>query len=134
MESEEPINADMFVSNGKIAEIGKNIKEPKAFGIYKDGRNFIVYKNKANGQRAVRYKGTDEAYAVNELYMRLKEEILNQKSNNLTKRERNVSGSTYDGPTMGKCLIHITNRMIIGVEEQTEVVTEEERKEVSLVL
>ncbi len=26
MESEEPINADMFVSNGKIAEIGKNIK------------------------------------------------------------------------------------------------------------
>lgn len=26
MESEEPINADMFVSNGKIAEIGKNIE------------------------------------------------------------------------------------------------------------
>ena len=82
--------------------IGKNIKEPKAFGIYKDGRNFIVYKNKANGQRAVRYKGTDEAYAVNELYMRLKEEILHQKSNNLAKRERNVSGSTYDRSNYGK--------------------------------
>ena len=26
MESEEPINADLFVSNGKIAEIGKNIE------------------------------------------------------------------------------------------------------------
>lgn len=26
MESEEPINSDLFVSNGKIAEIGKNIE------------------------------------------------------------------------------------------------------------
>ncbi len=29
MESEEPINADLFVSNGKIAEIGKNIEVSK---------------------------------------------------------------------------------------------------------
>ena len=63
--------------------IGKDIKEPKAFGIYKDGENFIVYKNKANGSRAIRYKGTDEAYAVNELYLKLKSEILNQKSRNI---------------------------------------------------
>ena len=41
---------------------------------------FIVYKNKADGTRAVRYKGTDEAYAVNELYLKLKDEILNQKA------------------------------------------------------
>ena len=59
--------------------IGVNYKGPKAFGIYKEGNDFIVYKNKADGQRAVRYKGSDEAYAVNELYLRLKEEILNQK-------------------------------------------------------
>ena len=26
MENEEPVNADLFVSNGKIAEIGKNIE------------------------------------------------------------------------------------------------------------
>lgn len=29
--------------------IGENYKEPKAFGIYKDGDDFVVYKNKANG-------------------------------------------------------------------------------------
>ncbi|MBO6158776.1 MAG: hypothetical protein J6P72_05865 [Firmicutes bacterium] len=75
--------------------IGKDIKEPKAFGIYKDGDVFIVYKNKANGQRAVRYQGTDEAYAVNELYMRLKEEILNQKNQNVTRR----ANSDYARPT-----------------------------------
>ena len=46
--------------------IGKNVEEPKAFGIYKDGSNFIVYKNKADGSRAIRYKGTDEDYAVND--------------------------------------------------------------------
>lgn len=60
--------------------IGKDVRESKAFGIYKKGEDFIVYKNKANGERAERYRGTDEAYAVNELYMKLKEEILTQKS------------------------------------------------------
>lgn len=60
--------------------IGIDTKEPKAFGIYKDGMSYIVYKNKADGSRAVRYSGNDEAYAVNELFLRLKEEILNQKN------------------------------------------------------
>ena len=61
--------------------IGENYKEPKAFGIYKDedSGNFIVYKNKADGSRAVRYEGTDEEYAVNEIYQKLKSEITNQK-------------------------------------------------------
>ena len=64
--------------------IGKDIKEPKAFGIYKDDKNgnYVVYKNKSTGERAVRYEGKDEAYAVNELYMKLKEEIQNQKELN----------------------------------------------------
>ena len=63
--------------------IGKNYTEPRAFGIYKDEitGNFIVYKNKADGTRAIRYEGTDEAYAVNELHTRLKQEILQQKAN-----------------------------------------------------
>ncbi len=61
--------------------IGKDIKHPKAFGIYKNSNgDFVVYKNKANGERAVRYEGADEAYAVNELYQRLRAEIADQKA------------------------------------------------------
>ena len=48
--------------------LGQDIREPRAFGIYQDADGlFVVYKNKANGERAVRYRGRDEAYAVNEL-------------------------------------------------------------------
>lgn len=71
--------------------IGKDIKEPKAFGIYQKGDYFIVYKNKANGQRAIRYEGKDEAYAVNEIYLKLKEEILRQKNINHNRRQQNNS-------------------------------------------
>ncbi len=62
--------------------IGTNYTEPRAFGIYFDENtgNYVVYKNKATGVRAIRYEGKDEAYAVNELCMKLKEEILHQKS------------------------------------------------------
>lgn len=80
--------------------IGKDIHEPKAFGIYQKGEDFIVYKNKANGERAERYRGTDEAYAVNELYMKLKEEILTQKS-----KRNNMPGSPeYNYSGAGKIL------------------------------
>lgn len=67
--------------------IGKDYKKPKAFGIYKDEQtgDFVVYKNKDTGARAIRYQGKDEAYAVNELYLKLKEEIVNQKQNNINK-------------------------------------------------
>ena len=69
--------------------IGKDIKEPRAFGIYRDGDRFVVYKNKDDGSRAVRYHGPDEGYAVNELYLRLKQEIANQKGRNGEKRPVN---------------------------------------------
>ena len=59
--------------------IGKDVRVPRAFGIYEDGGRFVVYKNKADGRRAVRYEGIDEGYAVNQLYMKLKEEIAAQK-------------------------------------------------------
>ncbi len=63
--------------------IGKDVREPKAFGIYQDANgDFIVYKNKADGTRAVRYQGDDEQYAVHELYQKLKDEIVHQKSLN----------------------------------------------------
>ena len=68
--------------------IGRDVKEPKAFGIYKNENTgeFVVYKNKARGERAVRYSGRDEDYAVNELYLKLKETILDQKAHNMARR------------------------------------------------
>ena len=50
--------------------IGVDCREARAFGIYREGSNFVVYKNKSDGSRAIRYKGTDEAYAVNEIFQR----------------------------------------------------------------
>ena len=58
--------------------IGVNIQEPRAFGIYQEGGRFIVYKNKSDGSRAVRYNGPDEAYAVNEIYTKLIDECHNR--------------------------------------------------------
>ena len=57
--------------------LGEDYKGRCAFGIYKDEKtgNYVVYKNKDNGKRAIRYNGPDEAYAVNELYQKLKERI-----------------------------------------------------------
>ncbi|MCR5205232.1 MAG: hypothetical protein K6E47_09240 [Lachnospiraceae bacterium] len=59
--------------------IGEDFKEPKAFGIYRDNRgDVVVYKNKADGSRAIRYKGKDERHAVNEIYGKLLEECHNR--------------------------------------------------------
>ena len=58
--------------------IGEDYRQPKAFGIYKDGNDFVVYKNKASGERAIRYRGPDEKFAVNELFMKLLEECHNR--------------------------------------------------------
>ena len=54
--------------------IGEDFQEPKAFGIYRDGADFVVYKNKADGSRAVRYRGRNEAHAVHELHQKLLDE------------------------------------------------------------
>lgn len=69
--------------------IGEDYPAPRAFGIYRaeDG-DFVVYKNKDDGTRAVRYKGPDEAFAVNELYEKLKSET----------RLRSGSGQTRGTP------------------------------------
>ena len=94
--------------------IGKNITEPKAFGIYKDGNgDFVVYKNKSTGERAVRYQGADEQYAVNELYQRLKAEIADQKGNR-------PASTTTAQPTKKKkkkkgCLIAIIIFFVLGI-------------------
>lgn len=84
--------------------IGINYTQPKAFGIYREGQNVIVYKNKANGERAIRYQGTDEAYAVNELYLKLKEEILNQKEHNRAGNVRSSYGNNRKPVSTGKVI------------------------------
>lgn len=79
--------------------IGKDVREPRAFGIYQDETgDFVVYKNKSDGQRAVRYQGSDEAYAVNELYQRLRIEIADRKNQN---RNGNVRSHTNGSNTYG---------------------------------
>lgn len=57
--------------------VNQNRQDPKCFGIYQDVNtgNFIVYKNKADGTRAVRYEGTDEKLAVSIFFDKLKEEM-----------------------------------------------------------
>lgn len=71
--------------------IGENYTGAKAFGIYEENGEFIVYKNKDDGSRAIRYSGKDEAYAVNELYLRLKSEILNQKAHNINNKSNGAA-------------------------------------------
>ena len=58
--------------------IGEDYREPRAFGIYRDGDEFVVYKNKSDGSRAIRYRGPDEAFAVNEIFAKLLEECHNR--------------------------------------------------------
>lgn len=90
--------------------IGKDIREPRAFGIYEDNGQFTVYKNKADGSRAIRYEGTDEAYAVNELYLRLKEEILHQKNLNL---KRNTQRGSKNKKNNKNTFLYIVLAMFI---------------------
>lgn len=77
--------------------IGIDYKEPRAFGIYKENAsgNCVVYKNKADGTRAIRYRGTDEAYAVNEIYQKMRAELLERKQADLNKGK---TTNTYAGP------------------------------------
>ncbi len=76
--------------------IGEDYKGAKAFGIYKDESDgtFVVYKNKEDGTRAVRYKGSDEAYAVNELYQKMKERVAVQKAHQQPKAAMPSSGAS----------------------------------------
>ena len=76
--------------------IDRDYAGPKAFGIYKqsDG-DFVVYKNKADGTRVTRYVGKDEAYAVQEIYLKLKEEMQNQKNKSSYVPPQGVRSSYY---------------------------------------
>lgn len=54
--------------------IGEDYRNPCAFGIYRDGERFVVYKNKSSGERIIRYDGPDEGRAVRELFAKLLDE------------------------------------------------------------
>ncbi|MBR5359086.1 MAG: hypothetical protein IK128_07745 [Clostridiales bacterium] len=76
--------------------IGIDYTEPKAFGIFKkDNQNCVVYKNKSDGTRIIRYEGADEAYAVNEIYQKMKAEYLEH-------RQVMDRRSFFDGGDYGK--------------------------------
>lgn len=77
--------------------LGENYKGPRAIGIYKDedSGNYIVYKNKSDGSRAVRYEGKDEAYAVNEVYQKMHTDVMNQKARNIAASSSSSSSSPF---------------------------------------
>lgn len=94
--------------------IGKNITEPKTFGIYKDSNgDCVVYKNKSTGERAIRYQGSDEAYAVNELYQRLRAEIVDQKANRPSNQPPASDGNKKKRKGCG-CMMAILVLFLIG--------------------
>lgn len=97
--------------------IGEDHREPRAFGIYQDpgSGEFIVYKNKDDGSRAVRYHGKDEEYAVNELYQKLKDEIVHQKARSgYGSPSKNSSGSSGKKNTRSYITIAIAGVAVAG--------------------
>ena len=90
--------------------VGENYKEPRAFGIYRDGDRFIVYKNKTDGSRSIRYQGPDEAFAVNELFQKLLSECHNRGIYPDGKPARQKAQNQRDGPSSAvNFRIHRTN-------------------------
>ena len=54
--------------------IGEDEKDAVGYGLFVDEfGDYVFYHNHRNQQRSIRYKGRDEAYAVGELYRRMKE-------------------------------------------------------------
>ena len=70
--------------------INEDRQEPRCFGIYHDDEadRWVVYKNKADGSRAVRYSGPDEAYAANELWMKIQDEIAKRRPKQMTEEQK----------------------------------------------
>ena len=62
--------------------IGKDEKYPKAFGIFQDETGmWVVYKNKSDGSRSIRYRGESEQEACQIIWDKLEEETKKQKKN-----------------------------------------------------
>lgn len=95
--------------------IGEDYKQPKAFGIYKNDTSGIVtvYKNKANGERAVRYQGDDEAYAVNEIYQKMRSELLERKQADLNKPKAVPRPAGTHPKDIGGCLTAVVTIAVV---------------------
>lgn len=67
--------------------VNQNLNEPRCFGIYQDvdSGDFIVYKNKDDGTRFIRYQGSDEKEAVSIFFDKLKEEMAKRDTQGLYK-------------------------------------------------
>ena len=110
--------------------VGTDYKFARAFGIYKDADGkVIVYKNKSDGQRVVRYSGFDEEYAVKELLDKIKSEVNNrggfiqQNTSNVRYSGMNPRGYTYSSVrrprkrhiNAGKFILNFLTRFIICI-------------------
>lgn len=103
--------------------IGENYQGARAFGIYEENGEYIVYKNKDDGSRAVRYQGKDEAYAVNEIFLKLKSEILNQKAHNINNKSGNNSVKASKSKSFFENLFGIAFIVFVIVVAISTVVT-----------
>ena len=133
---------EWYVSKGLPDEevtrffIGRDYKGSKAFGIYKNAKGkFIVYKNKADGSRAVRYEGTDEAYAVNELLTRLRQEILEQKGRAVKNAAASANKSVpVNKPVSSQASSSKSSPASSSVSDEKKTVSPEEGKKALLTL
>ena len=67
-------------------------------------------------EHAIRYQGKDEEYAVNELYQRLKDEIVHQKQLNSNKRKgvfSSASSKGFSNKNSGSKLAQLVNKIWI---------------------
>ena len=73
-------NHDLPSSDITRFYIGYDYQGSCAYGIYKkqSDNTFVVYKNKPDGTRVIRYSGDSEALAVNELFKKLIVELKKQ--------------------------------------------------------
>lgn len=81
--------------NNKIRRymIGFSSDDPNAVGICKSGDSFIVYENDSNGVPTAKYKGTDEAYAVNAMYLLIQSDLSKKNEQVAYKVAESFSGS-----------------------------------------
>ena len=77
--------------------IGVNCQEEKCFGIYYDNytEKYIVYKNKNNGERVIRYQGVNEAEAAQIIMDKIVEETnIREKDKDWWEHQQNLATSS----------------------------------------
>ncbi len=92
--------------------VGEDSKSPKCFGIYKDAQgNTVVYKNKSDGSRSVRYRGKDEAEAAQIFWDKLEDEIrIRQKNRDWWRHQEDLAASDEYGREYQKEIRRRKNR------------------------